>query len=580
MPDAAGSDVDVFLLSDGQVTWGERDLPTLLRERPAPWASTRTFAYRTGLGAENTDLLRRVARAGVFNCLSVESVPGCAVAHQRPGLRVERVLVEGVGPTGARTSEVLVAGGASSFAPGTELLVVGRLDQAGPARVRLVGHVGERAVTWTRDVTLAPRGQLASRAWAEVAVAHLLASGDDDHERLAVAIGQRYKVPSRVASFLVLETDAEYERYALREEPLSQALAQLAAGADAHGGPGAAPRTSWSRLRRVLEVAQAHHRLQQLDEGRVLQQLSGFVAQAPVDFMPGRVSIPLLTRDDVGRRYRNGVSRDPESVEHYRTEATRRFEQQQVGAAVRALSSGVENAPASAEVARSLAYTLLSWGADAEAAELLFGVLERRPYEPQSYRDLAGALWLRRPSLTALLFEAALAGQWDARFRGVMTVVQEEYALFAHALIQARPESPLARWLRDRQQSLALRVPAGDLRVTMTWNTDNTDIDLWVTDPSGERCYYGHRDTAAGGHLLDDVTQGFGPERFQLERAPRGEYHVQAHYYGNNGNRLVADTYVTLTIAQRVGTAQQQITRRVVRLERVGTNVTVARLRL
>ncbi|MCA9576040.1 MAG: VWA domain-containing protein [Myxococcales bacterium] len=579
MADVGQRQADVFLLSDGQITWGERDIPTLLRGRGGAWASTRVFAYRTGLGAENTDLLRRVATAGVFNCLSVTSVPACAVAHQRPSLQVEQVLVEGRGNGGAQVSDVLVAGGASSFAVGTELLVVGRLLRAGPARVRLVGRVGQQPVTWTRDVELTATGELASRAWAEVAVAHLLANPGDEHERLAVAIGQRYKVPSRVASFLVLETDAEYEQYALRDEPLARALGQLAAVVR-EGTRQAAPRTAWARLERVLDVARAHHRLHELDEGRVLQQLSAMVSQSPRDFLGGRVSVPLLTRDDAGRAYRDGMSHDPESVEHFRVEAQRRFEHEQLGAALRALSSGVENAPASAEVARSLAYTLLSWGADAEAAELLFGVLEQRPYEPQSYRDLAGALWLSRPSITALLFEAALAGQWDGRFRGVMTVVQEEYALFAHALIQAQPESPLARWLRDRQQALSLRVPEGDLRVTMTWNTDNTDIDLWVTDPSGERCYYGHRDTAAGGHLLDDVTQGFGPERFQLERAPHGEYHVQAHYYGNNGNRLVADTYVTLTIAQYVGTRQQRITRHVVRLERAGDQVTVARVRL
>jgi hypothetical protein len=579
MRDAAGSAADVFVLSDGQITWGERDLPTLLRARTSPWAATRTFAYRTGLGAENTDLLRRVAGAGVFNCLSIESVPGCAVAHQRPALRVDQVIVEGRGPTGATTSEVLVAGGASSFAPGTELMVVGRLERAGAARVRLVGHLGERAVTWTRDLELSPNGELASRAWAEVAVAHLLAGHDDEHERLAVAIGQHYKVPSRVASFLVLETDAEYEQYALRDEPLAQALAQLTSQRR-DGRATASARTSWSRLRRVLDASSAHHRLDQLDEGRVLQQLSSFVSQAPVDFLPGRVPVPMVMRSDVRGAYRDDMPHDAESVEHYRNEAIRRFEDEQLGAAVRALSSGVENAPASAEVARSLAYTLLSWDANAEAAELLFGVLEQRPYEPQSYRDLAGAIWLERPSITAVLFEAALAGQWDGRFRGVMTVVQEEYALFAHALIQQQPDSPLARWLRDRQQALNLRVPEGDLRVTMTWNTDNTDIDLWVTDPSDERCYYGHRDTAAGGHLLDDVTQGFGPERFQLEHAPRGEYHVQAHYYSNNGNRLVADTYVTLTITQHVGTPQQRITRRVVRLTNAGDQVSVARFQL
>ena len=55
---------------------------------------------------------------------------------------------------------------------------------------------------------------------------------------------------------------------------------------------------------------------------------------------------------------------------------------------------------------------------------------------------------------------------------------------------------------------------------------------------------------------------------------------MQAHYYSNNGNRLVADTYVTLTITQHVGTPQQRITRRVVRLTNAGDQVSVARFQL
>ena len=35
------------------------------------------------------------------------------------------------------------------------------------------------------------------------------------------------------------------------------------------------------------------------------------------------------------------------------------------------------------------------------------------------------------------------------------------------------------------------RPPQGDLRVTISWNTDGTDIDLWVIEPDGVKCYYG-----------------------------------------------------------------------------------------
>lgn len=574
-PMNASDSVDVFLLSDGAITWGERDIATLVAPRNSPWGAMRTFAYRTGLGAENTDLLRRVAAEGVFNCLSMESVAGCSVAHTRHALRIESVSVEGVGG-GADADSVLVAGGASTFAPGTELTVVGRVSRPGAARLRIRGHLAGRAMEWTRPVQLQPTGELASRAWAEVAVAHLLSGGDysqEDRARedLAVSIGQHYRVPSRVTSVLVLETDAEYEQYDLQTE-FSQWNPESV--------PSAQARTSWSRLRRALEDGERHNHLARLEGGRILRELSGIVSQRPRSFVSNTRHVPLVLRSDVGRRYRRGITRDADSVEHFRDEAMRRHAQGDTGAAIRALSSSVENAPTSAEVARSLAYTLISWGENAAAAELLFSVLERRAYEPQSYRDLAGALWLYRPSMTALLFEAALAGERDARFRGVLTVVQEEYALFAQAFIRAQPNAPLARFLRERQQALALRVPEGDLRVTMTWNTDNTDVDLWVTDPSGEKCYYAHPRTAAGGHLLEDVTRGFGPERFQLSDAPSGEYHVQAHYYGNNGNRLVADTYVTLTVTRYVGTEQQQITRHVVRLVDAGENVSVARFRL
>jgi len=182
--------------------------------------------------------------------------------------------------------------------------------------------------------------------------------------------------------------------------------------------------------------------------------------------------------------------------------------------------------------------------------------------------------------MTAMLYEGVLAGEWDQRFRGVVEIVREEYALFSHAVIRERPQSPLAAWLRTRQQALGLTVPESALRVTMTWNTDNTDIDLWVTDPAGEKCYYAHRDIASGGVLLADVTQGFGPERFQSVQAAHGEYLVQAHYYSNNGNRLLAETYVTLVVATYVGTPQEQVRRYVVRLNDRGDIAEVARIRM
>ncbi len=573
-PMEARGALDVFLLTDGALSWGERDADTLVRRFAArsPWQA-RFFAYRTGLGAENLELLRRLAASGgVFNCLSRASLDGCATAHQRTGFSVERARV--VDAQGQDVgSEVLIAGGAATLAEGGELLVAGKLDRGGEGTLVLEGRRNGAPHEERHRVSLAPAGELASRAWAEIAIAHLLATHDASLEELAVALSQHYRVPSRVTSFLVLETDAEYEQFDLTEERRQAGAAVDALVRNVSRQRGGA-RTSWERLERALRAGVEHHRL----PPEILTRLSAMVSREPQDFVGGRVAIPLVSADDAPRGYRRGLGREAD-VEHFRDEAERRQREGEKGAAIRAISSAIENAPSSAEVARLVGYTLSSWGADAEAAELFLAVLEQRPYEPQSYRDLALVLWTRRPSLTALLYEAVASGQWDQRFRGVQQIAHEEYALFARAWRRQAPRTPLASFLAEREQTLALRLPEADLRVTMTWNTDNTDIDLWVTDPEGEDCYYGHRQTSSGGELLDDVTQGFGPERFQARQALEGEYRVVAKYYGNNGNRLVARTYVTLTVVKHVGTDRERIERHVVSLRDRGDQAEVARIR-
>lgn len=364
--------LDVFLLTDGAVSWGERDAGNLIERfvGRSPW-DARIFAYRTGLGAEDITMLRRLAQNGaVFNCLSASAIDGCAVGHQRSGLRIERVQVLGRGPNGARTRDVLVAGGAATLTRGAELLLAGRLDRAGDATVRVEGTLDGQPHVWTAPVTLTPTGELASRVWAEVAVAHLLATHDAELEGLAVALGQRYRIASRATSFLVLETDAEYEQYDLSEArrdagegPIRELVRRTQ---QQRGGA----QTSWERLERALRAGGSHHRLEQLEEGAVWRTLSRFVARRPVDFVRGGHDIPAVLRGEVPRRYRRNRPRDPEALDLYRQEGERRREHGRIGEAIRALSSGVENAPGSSEVARSVGYTLMAWQAEAEAAEL------------------------------------------------------------------------------------------------------------------------------------------------------------------------------------------------------------------
>jgi uncharacterized protein YfaP (DUF2135 family) len=96
-------------------------------------------------------------------------------------------------------------------------------------------------------------------------------------------------------------------------------------------------------------------------------------------------------------------------------------------------------------------------------------------------------------------------------------------------------------------------VPAKDLRVTLTWDANATDVDLWVTGPDGEKVFYQHRQGAQGGQLDTDITTGFGPETYTQARAQPGAYHVQAHYYGGD-----VPLRCTVTVIQFEGTPDER----------------------
>lgn len=88
-----------------------------------------------------------------------------------------------------------------------------------------------------------------------------------------------------------------------------------------------------------------------------------------------------------------------------------------------------------------------------------------------------------------------------------------------------------------------------DVRVVIDWSNDATDIDLWVDEPTGERVIYSNQRSHLGGHLSNDMTQGFGPEEYFIRRAARGAYVARANVFApdrldpNGAARVTAHLY-------------------------------------
>jgi uncharacterized protein YfaP (DUF2135 family) len=208
-------------------------------------------------------------------------------------------------------------------------------------------------------------------------------------------------------------------------------------------------------------------------------------------------------------------------------------------------------------------------GLDAQAYHLLRRVAELRPYEPQTYRVMAQALAdMGKYDLALAYYEIPLLGSWDSRFGDLHAIVELDYLRF---LRTARTDKRLdvQDYARARAGELAdkIGIKKADVVVTITWNTDNTDVDLHVVEPSGEECFYGHRSTRSGGELTRDVTQGYGPEMYVLPTAPHGKYQVSAHYFASDRNRASARTKVYVRTFEDWGTPNERVTDQVVTLE-------------
>ena len=216
------------------------------------------------------------------------------------------------------------------------------------------------------------------------------------------------------------------------------------------------------------------------------------------------------------------------------------FERKQAVLGLRVLSNLAEMDLENRAILRILGYRLLQAGKPALAVPLFEQVRDLAPFEPQSFRDLglAYADIGEYQKAADALYEVAKR-EWDGRFAEIGLIALTEM----NALIVAHPGQVDTSRFDER---LLRNLPV-DLRVVLNWDADNSDMDLWVTDPNGERAFYGNRLTRQGGRMSADLTSGYGPEEFMLKQAIPGKYKVEANYYGNR-QQLVSGS-VTLRLA-------------------------------
>ena len=106
-----------------------------------------------------------------------------------------------------------------------------------------------------------------------------------------------------------------------------------------------------------------------------------------------------------------------------------------------------------------------------------------------------------------------------------------------------------------------------DVRIILIWDADMTDMDLWVTEPSGEQANYNNNRTQIGGMVSHEFTQGYGPEEYLLKKSMKGNYTIDVDYFSENAPSILGPVTLQVEVFTNYGRADEEKNTLTVRLE-------------
>ncbi|MDN3586682.1 VIT domain-containing protein [Pedobacter aquatilis] len=220
-----------------------------------------------------------------------------------------------------------------------------------------------------------------------------------------------------------------------------------------------------------------------------------------------------------------------------------------------------------ADLYKTLAYKLKQIGNYNSEIFITEKVLQWRQMDAQSYRDYALAL------ADAGFYQKALDNLYKVLTQSYNTQIANRDQGIEEIVI-AEINNMITKHgnklnLRGIDKRLIQPLPV-DVRVVLNWNKNDTDIDLWLTDPTGEKGYYGNNRTKIGGRISNDFTDGYGPEQFMIKKAVKGKYKIEVNYYGDRQINISGPTTVTAEIYTHYASDKQQ--RRVIVLPMAADN--------
>ncbi len=503
----------------------------------------------------------------------------------------------------------------TDFYPETGQVITGNFSSSGKvegAKNEITFHFGYgdkimESHTVIIDNTKRITNNIGERIWAQKKLRSLLVQGD--HEQIK-AHGKKFSLVSPGTSLIVLDEVRDYVNYEIvppaslqkeyyrliaqktknntqnREDRLDNICEQFKSDVDwwatidnkstkKDKSDSVAPPPALHEVREVMEDREV-----MIMDDAVLEEvvITGYAAGTRVQRNTGRkeerraglTSSVKMNKWDSNAPYMNEIkttdAKDlykkylklkPENLENpsfYFDMATYMFQKDQRDEGLRVISNLAELELENTELLRTLGRKLSEYKFYDEAITVFNEVLNLRSFEPHSYIDL-GLTYAEMGEYQKAIDQlyTVVDKTWDSdiitRFPGIEIIVLHD---INNIINKNRNEVDIS----TINTCFVKHLPV-DVRVVLDWDANETDIDLWVTDPAGEKCSFQNKYTKIGGKMSNDITQGYGPEEFRLKKAIEGKYKIEANFYGTAKQTLLGNVTVRAIVYTGFGSKNE-----------------------
>lgn len=232
------------------------------------------------------------------------------------------------------------------------------------------------------------------------------------------------------------------------------------------------------------------------------------------------------------------------------------FTKQKTNLAILVASALLEQKLDHAESLKICAFLLQEMDRHDLAIPILEKVRSSRPFEMQSYRDLSLAYAaIGKPQKAIDMLPECLE---FLEYESQQTIIldNELWAIYLKDIngIISRYEHTLT--LSEFHKSIYIE-PKEEIRITLDWNKNESDLDLYLENDRNESCSYQNKSSDFEANYSFDNTEAYGPEEILVKKLPVGQYEVSIDYYDDDSQDLRSPLICKVTLFRNFGAPNQ-----------------------